>query len=62
MDVNEWMSYESSDEGTHTQNIHYLATRSHPSEEENRNENFKCKGSFTLIAKPNHKLAASDCI
>ena len=39
MDVNEWMSYECSDEGTsvtYTQNIHSLSTRSHASEEENR--------------------------
>jgi hypothetical protein len=36
MDVNEWMSYEYSNEGTHTQNIHNSSTRSHPSEEENR--------------------------
>jgi hypothetical protein len=27
MNVNEWMSYECSDEGTHAQNIHYSATR-----------------------------------
>ena len=34
MDVNEWMSYECSDEGTCTQNIHYSSTRSHASEED----------------------------
>ena len=34
MDVNEWMSYECSDEGTHTQNIRNSSTRSHASEEE----------------------------
>jgi hypothetical protein len=36
MDVNEWMSYESSDEGTCTQNINSSSTRSHASEEQNR--------------------------
>jgi hypothetical protein len=39
MDVNEWMSYECSDEGPYTQNIHNSSTRSHPSEEENRSGN-----------------------
>ena len=47
MDVNEWMSYECSDEGTCTQNIRNSSTRSHPSEEENRtrnrSKNCKCK-------------------
>jgi hypothetical protein len=31
-----WMSYECSDEGTYTQNIHNSATRSHVSKEEYR--------------------------
>ena len=39
MDVNEWMSYECSDEGTYTQNIHNSSTRSYTSEEENRTWN-----------------------
>ena len=47
MDVNEWMSYECSDEGTYTQNVRNSSTRSHPSEEENRTRNLskngKCK-------------------
>jgi hypothetical protein len=51
MDVKEWMSYKCSDEGTCTQNIHNLSTRSHPSEEENRarnrSKNCKCKQAFT---------------
>jgi hypothetical protein len=34
MDVNEWMSYECSDEGTYTQNIRNSSTHSHASEEE----------------------------
>jgi hypothetical protein len=38
MDVNEWMSFESSDEGTYTQNIHNSSIRSHPSEGENRSK------------------------
>jgi hypothetical protein len=48
MDVNEWMSYECTDEGrdegTHVQNIHYSSTRSDTSEEENRTvtRNRKC--------------------
>ena len=54
MDVNEWMCYECSDEGTHTQNIHNLSTRSHTSKEEyrtrNRSENCKCKRA---IIQPN---------
>jgi hypothetical protein len=37
--VNDWMSRECSDEGTHTQNIHYSSTQSHPSEEEYRTRN-----------------------
>ena len=36
MDVNEWMNYECSDEGTYTQNIRNSSIRLHPSEEENR--------------------------
>jgi hypothetical protein len=36
MDVNEWMSYECSDEGACTQSIPNSSTRSHTSEEENR--------------------------
>jgi hypothetical protein len=48
MDVNEWMSYECSDEGSCTQNIHNPSTRSHASEEENRNKNCKCKQAFTV--------------
>ena len=34
MDVNEWMGYECTDEGTHAQNINYSSTRSDASEEE----------------------------
>jgi hypothetical protein len=34
MDVNEWISYECSDEGTCTPNIRNSSTRSHASEEE----------------------------
>jgi hypothetical protein len=49
MDVNEWMSYEPSDEGTSTQNIHQSSTRSHASEEENRSENCKCKWVFRNV-------------
>ena len=53
MDVNEWITYECSCEGTHTQNIHYSSTRSHASEEENRtrnrSENCKCKRVYTQI-------------
>ena len=37
MDVNEWTSYECSDEGTYTQNSDNPSTRSHPSAVENRN-------------------------
>jgi hypothetical protein len=36
MYVNEWMSLECLDEGTCTESIHNLFTRSHPSEEEIR--------------------------
>ena len=36
MDVNEWMSYVCSDEGTNIHNIHNSSTRSHASEDENR--------------------------
>ena len=39
MDVNEWISYEFSDEGACTPNIHNLFTRSHQSEGENRTRN-----------------------
>ena len=50
MDVNEWVSYECSDEGVHTQNIRNPSTRSHASEEENRtrnrSKNRKCKGPY----------------
>jgi hypothetical protein len=46
MDVNEWMSFESSDEGTYTQNIPNSSIRSHPSEGENRSKNCKCKRAF----------------
>jgi hypothetical protein len=53
MDVNDWMSRERSDEGTHTQNIHYSSTRSHVSEEEyrtrNRSENYKCKHALRYM-------------
>ena len=49
MDVNEWMSYEPSDEGSHTQNIHQSSTRSHASEEENHSENCKCKQVFRNV-------------
>jgi hypothetical protein len=34
MDVNGWMSYECSDEGTCAQNVHDSSTPSHPSDEE----------------------------
>jgi hypothetical protein len=36
MDVNEWMSYECSDGGTCSPNIHNSSTHSHASEGENR--------------------------
>jgi hypothetical protein len=39
MDVNEWISYECSDEGTCTPNIRNSSTRSHASEGENRTRN-----------------------
>jgi hypothetical protein len=45
MDVNEWMSYECSDEGTNTQNIHNSSTRLHPSEEENRTMEIAAKNA-----------------
>ena len=51
VDVNEWMSYECSDEGTYTQNIHNPSTLSHVSEDENRLGNHskycRCKWAFT---------------
>jgi hypothetical protein len=47
MDVNEWVSYECSDEGTYAKNIYNSSTRSHPPEGENRtrnrSKNCKCK-------------------
>ena len=47
MDVNKWISYECSDEGTCTLNIRNSSTRSHASEGEyrtrNRSKNCKCK-------------------
>jgi hypothetical protein len=43
MDVNEWMSYECSDEGTCTPNIHNPSPRSHASEGENRTRNHSKK-------------------
>jgi hypothetical protein len=55
MHVNEWMSYECLDEGTHTQNIRYSFTHSHASEEENcirnRNKRCKCERAFILISE-----------
>jgi hypothetical protein len=36
------------DDGTYTQSIHNLFTRSHPSEEENRSKNWKCKRALIL--------------
>jgi hypothetical protein len=38
-----------SDEGTYTQNIHNSSTRSHPSEEETRTRNRKCKHAFREV-------------
>jgi hypothetical protein len=53
MDVNEWMSYECSDEGTYIHNIHNLSTRSHASEDEsrtrNRSKNSKCKQALKCL-------------
>ena len=49
MYVNEWMSYECSDEGTYTQNIYNSPTRFiHASKDENhtRNRNKICKFSL----------------
>ena len=49
-------------EGTYTQSIHNLFTRSHPSEEENRtrnrSKNCKCKRAFTnrVFARLNMQL------
>jgi hypothetical protein len=55
MDVKEWMSYECSDEGTHTQNIRNSSTRSHASEDENRarnhSENCKCELAFRILSE-----------
>jgi hypothetical protein len=48
MDVKEWMNYECSDEGTHTQNICNSSTRSHALEEENRSKNSMCKWVLIL--------------
>ena len=50
MDVNEWMSCEYSDT-VHipAQNIHNSFTRSHPSEEEKRSKNCKCKRALRSI-------------
>ena len=48
MDVNEWMSYKFSDEGTCTQNTHNSSTRSHPSEEEHRARN-RSKSQMTIL-------------
>ena len=41
MYVNEWISYECSDEGPYTPNIRNSSTRSHASEGENRRKNCK---------------------
>jgi hypothetical protein len=50
LDVNEWMSYECSDEGAYTQNIRNSFTCSHASDKENRtrnrDKNYKCKRAF----------------
>jgi hypothetical protein len=55
MDVNEWMNYECSDEGTYSQNNHNSSTHSHTSEEENRarnrSKNCKCKQAFIQKTK-----------
>jgi hypothetical protein len=45
MDVNEWMSYECSDEGTHAQSIHNSYTRSHQSEGENASDLYLTEGN-----------------
>jgi hypothetical protein len=54
-DVNKWMNYEYLYEGTHTQNIPNLSTRSHASKEENRirnrNKRCKCERGFILISE-----------
>jgi hypothetical protein len=55
MNVNEWMSYECSDEGTYTQNIKGSSTRSHASEEENRTRNFNC--NFLLLIYVNEWMS-----
>jgi hypothetical protein len=53
MYVNEWMSYECSDEGTYTQIIHNTSTRSHVSEGENRtrnrSKNCQCKRALDTV-------------
>jgi ribonuclease PH len=53
MDVNEWISYECSDEGTCTRNIRYSSTRSHAAKGENRtrnrSENCKCKQALRFV-------------
>jgi hypothetical protein len=61
MDVNEWMSYECSDEGAYTQNIHNSSTRSHPSEEENctRNHSKYCKPPFSTFEILVRRLVAA---
>jgi hypothetical protein len=55
MDVNEWINYECSDEGTCTPNIHNSSTRSHASEGENRtrnrSKNCKCKQAIKCAVK-----------
>ena len=61
MDVNEWMSYECSDEGTYIHNIHNSSTRSHASEDENRtryrSKNCKCKRKTGLkVRTPNRNF------
>jgi hypothetical protein len=51
MHVNEWITYECSDAGTCTPNIHNSSTRSHASEggncSRNRSKNYKCKRDLT---------------
>jgi hypothetical protein len=69
MDVNEWMSYECSDEGKCTHNIRNSSTRSHPSEGENRtsNRSKNCKCVYTLELeierrKKNQQHSYNNCI
>jgi hypothetical protein len=52
MDVNEWISYEYSDEGTYTPNIRNSSTRSHLSEEENRSRDCKCISAIRAETHP----------